>query len=123
MSIRFSRDGLFHMRIPTGDMVACCQSPECVDVVRFVDLKFEAHPGYIEASITCPVCGYFPPYREWAPVARDWHAAMVYVLTTWNHSLDVDVEALSDEMIERADELEAELGPMSEWRERKCNSH
>lgn len=101
-----------------GDLHPC----ECgCDRVNF---GVSAHEGALYGHVVCPVCGFTPDDREFDPVASSWSEAIYFLFVAWNEALGFSAPRELPEPIQAmADCFDVGLGPLSEWRARKCGAH
>lgn len=101
-----------------GDLRRC----ECgSDRVNF---GVTAHEGALYGHVVCPVCGFTPDDREFDPVAESWTEAIFFLFVAWNEALGFTAPSQLPECIEAiAEFFDVGLGPLPEWRARKCGAH
>lgn len=105
-----------------GELVEDLQVCECgFHEVRF---GFSVVDGELFGFIGCPVCGFAPDDQDFDPVASSWLQALCFLFVAWNEALGVSAPRVLPEYVGLlADCVEVSVGPLPEWRARKCRSH
>lgn len=100
-----------------GELVPCSACGH--SVVRF---GVRAFPDGIFGYTICEDCGFEGEPRDFEP-ASTWDEMMLNLCTAWNEANDVarPVE-VPPVLVVLSDVMHAALGPLPEWRQRKCHA-